>query len=617
MRRLKRRDIYNFAGIFIRLNAGVDLLKDEQILSAKTISTDLFDTLCFRTCDEPEDVFRLQYRQSPELNARFDKAEGWLEARKSAEKITTAAAYPGEVTLDQIYGHLSEALGLKARLTEKLIALELASEEALIRPYAEIVAALSQLARLGKEIVITTDTYLPKAFIERLCKKFCDFEFSLLCSSDTGAPKRSGLAYELLKKRFDSSTLVHIGDNSHVDFVVARSKKVAGYPIEWGRQRWLKRNRPWVDYLHCLSIYIFETPHDANTYSPVAELAWRWSIILADFLYSLREIVDNQDITDIWFLSRDCETIFKASEENPGFFGAARVHYVYCSRTSTYPLIARNHQALYRTWTGREPDAETASRATAATNYFNSHLEEDSSHILLVDVGWKGRLQTAIRDALPSKVKLSGYYFSLEPDAEPRATACADVFFPFDRTRLSEPAIEALMGFVGDSCERFVIRNDKAVPAFRNQPGDRAPDDYCQHLLRYLASHMANMQRGNASLKLAAFRSRLLQSVCHFPDDIIRLAFEGWEIGSNLNGSDSTPLVRGGNAPWIRRLLGLGGHGNLWPALAIWGTTSQKPIVRALQRWAVAVLWLKQTIKSTRRNASPPITHEEPQRNVI
>jgi hypothetical protein len=122
----------------------------------------------------------------------------------------------------------------------------------------------------------------------------------------------------------------------------------------------------------------------------------------------MRDYAAEIDATDIWFLSRDTEAMFAVARQAPSIVGDRNISYVYSSRSACYPLVAR-HQHLFTKWRGRAPTDDDVKQGDAAQDYYRSMLRPGSKRILIVDIGWKGRVQRAIESALPREVSVFGY----------------------------------------------------------------------------------------------------------------------------------------------------------------------------------------------------------------
>lgn len=562
----------------------------------RVLSVDLFDTLVFRETFVPEGAFHLQHVRLKAAGLHAGTAAAWVAMRKHHEHALARAAAPGEITLGAIYDAVGTVLGWSSGQAELAMALELEIESELIRPYPDVIAALADLERTGIAILVQTDTYLPATFIASLLDRQLPFPYALRCSSQTGAPKRSGMAYTCLRADFGAS-VIHLGDNRRVDVVLARKAGVKAWQVDWRRARML-RNTLQPRYAAALGLQRVRTPWDEGPGSAVAELAFRWSFVLADFMLALRERADAIGATDIWLLSRDCESIAAVVETAPHVLGERTVRYVECSRSSCHPILAATDPARFASW-GYALTDDKVRAGKAAIAYYRSQLTPRSRKVLIVDTGWKGRLQVAIASALP-EVEVHGFYFSLEPGAEPEALARSATFLRWDPRTFLQPVVEALAGFAATSCARFALTEDGHPVATRKPPSpDRSPQPYCDAL----RAHLAVLLDGQvphalpSSTQRLALRREAVAQICAYPDACVIDAFRDWQIGIHADDADTGHLLSTGTASRIDRLLGRGVRGNLWPRAAVWSLTSRPQMVRGIHRLQDRLHQAKQGIK--------------------
>ncbi len=575
------------------LSSAAELTKAAKAAKADVVSVDLFDTLVYRAIVEPNDVFRLQSRRLP-AGKPWSAPGVWFELRKRVEENLARAAWPREINLDDIYETIGVELDLPEVEWRALRDSELEIEQEVIRPYDDLLVELGALQAGGGQIVVLTDTYLPEDFLRRVLSRFVTFEHRLLCSSTTGFTKRSGSAFVDLRSRFAGRRLIHFGDNLHSDVRMAGRHGVQARGVRWRRQRELAdsgfRRRACA-----IGVARMVTPWDAQTSSaldPVDRIAWRWSVVLADFVGEVREYSQKIGATDIWFLSRDCETIFKALSAVPEIFGRRRIRYVHASRACVYPLLAEGDPARFRKWRGRDAAAADVAAGRLAREYYRSMLVESNSRVLIVDIGWKGRLQEAFSGVLGDSAVFYGYYFSLEKEAEPTTLARSQVFVEWDRSVFNQAVVEALSGYSTSSAVGFRNSNTGIEPTFSQDLRDRSPQYYCDRLRHYLAT-MLKFGPVQKSPDFMAARREAIREICLFPDLRTVEAFKEWSIATTIDGSDTAPLPSGGRSSLLDRSLGRAQSGNIWPAGSMWTVTRSPFIVMFLQ----TLHWIRLTAK--------------------
>ncbi|NML17777.1 HAD family hydrolase [Azohydromonas caseinilytica] len=597
----------------MRLTHASDLLRlVRRLPSLRVLSIDLFDTLVYRRVNDPTDVFRLQYRQGAGRGLLGAMSEAdWLRERKDTEHRLARAAAPHEIQLAEVYADIQRRLGLSDEAAAALLALELDIERSVIAPYEEVVDALAQIRRAGVEVVVLTDTYLPPAFIRDVIGKLLRCPATVLCSSETQAPKRTGLAFQELLRRYGPRGVLHVGDNLNVDVRRARRVGVRGVQTLWARQRWSQEHAWLAQYAHARGLCAWRTPHDAapgeadSASVARATLAQRWAVVLADFTLALREEARRVGATDIWFLSRDCESIWQAVSSLPGFFDDRHGRYVLCSRASGYPVMAARQDARFARWTGRAATPADVAAGESAIAYYGAQLRPQTRHVLLVDMGWKGRLQAAIAAALP-QVRVSGFYFSLEPGAEVEAQVNGSTFLPWNPQVFNQAVVEALAGFREASCEGFAQATDGTLlPRLRSRLDDVAPADYCRELRESLGLLLEGAPRGRAP-DPGALRREAVARVCAYPDAATATALRTWAVATRSDASDAASLVDGGGTSWLARLLCRPVPGNVWPRGAVWSLTGSSRMVRLLHAAHDAQLLLRRRLKPLLRPGRLP-----------
>jgi HAD superfamily hydrolase (TIGR01549 family) len=579
--------------------------------SLRAVSVDLFDTLVYRRLADPTDVFRLQHRwlEDTGLLGPLSQDE-WLRERKDTEHRLARAAAPHEIQLVEVYADIQRRRGLSDEAAAALLDKELEIERSVIAPYEDVAQALAQLNRSGLEIVVLSDTYLPADFIRAVVARSLPCAATVLCSSETQAPKRSGLAFQELLRRYGRHGVLHVGDNVSVDVRCARRAGVRGVLTLWPRQRWCENNAWLATHARALGLLAWRTPHDTpwreddEQASARATLAHRWAVVLADFALALREEARRIDVTDIWFLSRDCESLWQGLSRLPDFFGDRHVRYVLSSRASGYPIMAARRDARFTRWSGRAATKEDEAAGHAAIAYYSAQLRPQTRHVLVVDMGWKGRLQAAMAAALP-QLRVSGFYFSLEPGAEPETQATAATFLPWDPQVFNQAVVEALAGFQEASCRGFQRDTDgRPRPLLLPRPSDGAPDDYCSALREGLSGLLARAPRSSAS-PAGAHRRDSVARICTYPDKVTATALSSWAVATRSDTSDAASLVHGGQARWLDRLLCRPVPGNVWPRGAVWSATRSAVAVKLLHATHDAQLLLKRRLKVLLKSGQP------------
>lgn len=184
----------------------------------KVLSLDCFDTLLWRDCHAPSDVFaeltRLLPRQRMAGEANARKAEATLRGRN-------------EVALPAIYAHGMD--GADRTACEAAIAEELATEARACFAFEPTVELMRAAKALGLKIIIVSDTYLNAAQLGDLIAEAAGAEVAglidrIIVSSTAGISKGQGLLARALKAtKCGAHEVLHIGDNRKADFDGARA----------------------------------------------------------------------------------------------------------------------------------------------------------------------------------------------------------------------------------------------------------------------------------------------------------------------------------------------------------------------------------------------------------
>lgn len=193
----------------------------DEILSdnVKVVSFDIFDTLLVRPVVSPTDLFRLVPGNDCISPSEF------TELRIQSEKLARRdIKYPKEdVTLDEIYTKLFTLTGLESKSISYLKERELQVEEKYLYARKTLQQLYNDVLNSGKEVVITSDMYLPRPFIEKVLEENGYKGYSkLYLSCVEGCTKGSGKLFakiieEYSKKGISAGEIVHIGDNQNAD----------------------------------------------------------------------------------------------------------------------------------------------------------------------------------------------------------------------------------------------------------------------------------------------------------------------------------------------------------------------------------------------------------------
>lgn len=187
------------------------------------VSFDIFDTLLVRPFYEPKDLFRL-------LDAEFARESGcgvpFHVLREKGERIARANNLLGEeVDLSAVYDAMASAFSLDAALLARMRARELEEELRFCAPRRSVRSLYRLLRRRGARILLISDIYLPRPFMEKLLQKngYTGYE-RLFLSCESGVTKQTGNLFRAAAVACGVAPgqILHIGDNWESDVLRAQ-----------------------------------------------------------------------------------------------------------------------------------------------------------------------------------------------------------------------------------------------------------------------------------------------------------------------------------------------------------------------------------------------------------
>jgi HAD superfamily hydrolase (TIGR01549 family) len=207
----------------------------QQILRHPIISFDVFDTLLYRPFKSPSDMFEFMSEEVrkicnlPSLDFRA--------ARRAAEKAAFEEAIArgdGETRIDEIYQAFAEQTGVGQELAERVQQLEMQMEMDILYPRLSGFKAFNEARSLGKRIIIISDMYLPRDFLEAILKKngYEGYE-RFYVSSEARVKKHNGRLFDhvLEDLNVDPKTILHVGDNVAADVVRAKERGIKPFHL--------------------------------------------------------------------------------------------------------------------------------------------------------------------------------------------------------------------------------------------------------------------------------------------------------------------------------------------------------------------------------------------------
>lgn len=184
----------------------------DRFAGIKVLSLDCFDTLLWRDCHAPTDVFAVL----PETNP-FQRVHGERRARQMAH----AARGVHDIGIDEIY----RAIMPRARDGDRAqaVAAEIDAEARACYGFGPTIVLMREARRRGLQVILVSDTYLSPRQLHDLVGRAAGAEVAALidrvfCSSTYGRPKAAGLYREVLARvKARADQILHIGDNHGAD----------------------------------------------------------------------------------------------------------------------------------------------------------------------------------------------------------------------------------------------------------------------------------------------------------------------------------------------------------------------------------------------------------------
>lgn len=195
--------------------------------NVRLLSLDVFDTLLFRACEQPEDVFHEVGRRAEAAGLlRHGVRAAEFAALRRIAQDTTYGTLGREPRLEDIYEALPATLC--DRTATLALEMDVEAETCALNPSVD--ALVRQCNDNGIPVVLLSDMYLGGDRVRHLlaCAGF-DVETRvdrLIVSVDVGAYKMTGALYERLRDLYPAipaASMLHVGDNVHSDVRMARA----------------------------------------------------------------------------------------------------------------------------------------------------------------------------------------------------------------------------------------------------------------------------------------------------------------------------------------------------------------------------------------------------------
>lgn len=341
----EKRLITNKTESEMRISEGLSVRKTVDILARYDIvSFDIFDTLIFRPFDEPTALFFLLGERLGYMDFRRIRTEAERDARQ--EKYKKAGSY--EVCLEDIWNKLEEKTGLSAKYGMDL-EMELERRYCYANPF--MLQVFGRLAEMGKRIIITSDMYLSREFLQGLLeeKGFAGAE-KIYISNECGESKYSGRLYDFVLQdlNVDKNRIIHIGDNEQSDIRMAEKHGFVScyYPNVHKKAMLFRAHdmspivgaayRGIVDsHLYC----------GLESFSPEYEYGYIYGgLFVVGYCNFINEYCKLHQVDKILFLSRDGDILSRVYRM---LYPGENTEYVYWSRKAAVKLMASSDRYDY------------------------------------------------------------------------------------------------------------------------------------------------------------------------------------------------------------------------------------------------------------------------------
>lgn len=296
------------------------LEKTEQY---SVISFDIFDTLITRIFECPIDLFAYVESLLLENNIILDNyAKNRLYAEETARKTAIKNENREEVTIEEIYLHLSNYYPNKTKELLKAQKHELDAEIQSIIPIHENIELIKKLKQNGKKIIFVSDIYFNKNFLKEILEKNnLNIYDTLYISSELMKTKNTGRIWETILNDFPNHNLFHIGDNVHSDVLKPKEFNIQTYHYA----HFLSERRFGADLSPNLVPFslVSKMKLIKNNYDTINEQSNFWfglgetlgAFLLQSFIDWLKKEIYKDGIEHIYFCARDSQVIKKVWDE--------------------------------------------------------------------------------------------------------------------------------------------------------------------------------------------------------------------------------------------------------------------------------------------------------------
>lgn len=188
----------------------------EELSQYDVISFDIFDTLITRKIYDPDDIFKLITLKIEKENINI---ENYCKLRKQAEtNVRIKKNFENDCDIDEIYEEFANIANITLEQSEHIKQLEFETELEFCIPRKDALDIYNSLLQKSKKIILISDMYLTKEYIEKLLNN-CGYYnyFELLISSEIGKRKDNGTMWTYFYEKYGMCKTIHVGDNEESD----------------------------------------------------------------------------------------------------------------------------------------------------------------------------------------------------------------------------------------------------------------------------------------------------------------------------------------------------------------------------------------------------------------
>lgn len=199
-----------------------------KILLNDVISFDIFDTLLVRSCLFPSDVFGIVERT---LNEKINLKLNFTEIRISAEK-KGLIKFGDKMTIHNVYEIIQSHVKFNPKIINQIKELELETEIKLAQERTEVLEAFKYAKKQKKQIVLTSDMYYPKEYMQKILNKIGIKDgFEIVVSCDIAKSKYRGNLWDYYIQKYSGLSILHIGDDCFSDIEQAQKRNINTFQI--------------------------------------------------------------------------------------------------------------------------------------------------------------------------------------------------------------------------------------------------------------------------------------------------------------------------------------------------------------------------------------------------